>query len=261
MSKIILGKPRSVDMLTDPTVINALNDKSLEIGKNMMKSMTAYLDSVRDRTVSALKLTLIFRCVALIALSSIASGCSASSRASSRAAFAPQCQSSTPSSTDISVAFSATNEDEKKKVLQVINSIARIDGRQITVAQIEGDELHIEYSNQLDRPIVQRIGKAIVTAPVTDRGIVAAFEQVHTLAERSPKGLKAFIITNGSSDAKTLADIRRAAISLKPYQCFQLKVIGVSSIHRLKLAESLHPIGDKLQFASNNRQEWQQLID
>jgi hypothetical protein len=260
MSKIILGKPRSVDMLTDPTVINALNDKSLEIGKNMMESMTVYLDRVSDLTVDALKLTLIFRCVALISLSTIASGCNASSRASSKAAFAPQCQS-TPSSTDISVAFSATNEDEKKKVLQVMNSIARIDGRQITIGQIEGDELHIEYSNQLDRPIVQRIGKAIATAPVTDRGIVAAFEQVHTLAERSPKGLKAFIITNGSSDAKTLADIRRAAMSLKPYQCFQLKVIGVSSIHRLKLAESLHPIADKLQFAGTNRQEWAQLID
>jgi hypothetical protein len=259
MSKTILGKRRSVDMFADPTVINALNDKSLEIGKNMMKSITAYFDRASDRTVDALKLTPIFRCVALIALSTIASGCGASSRASSKA-FSLQCQN-IPSSTDISVAFSATNEDEKKKVLQLMNSIARIDGRQITVGQIEGDELHIEYSNQLDRPIVQRIGKAIVTAPVTDRGIVAAFEQVHTLAERSPKGLKAFIITNGSSNAKTLADIRRAAMSLKPYQCFQLKVIGVSSIHRLKLAESLHPIGDKLQFASNNRQEWQQLID
>jgi hypothetical protein len=217
-------------------------------------------DPNRDRpTLEMLKLSPASLCVAFFFLSTVVSGCAAGSRASSKSAFPPQCQN-TASSTDIFVAFSATNENEKKTVTQVTNSIARTEGRQITIDQI-GDELHTIYSNKLDRQILQRLVKATSPVPVADVGLVAAFDRVRTLAAQSPKGLIGYVVTPGSSDPKTLAEIRRAATSLKPYQCFQLKVIGVDSIHRLKLAESLHPIADKLRFASSDRQEWQQLID
>ena len=147
---------------------------------------------------------------------------------------------------------------------QVLDGLARLDSRQITIDRVTGDQLNTIYSNRHDRRAIQQVAKQWTIVPVTEKGIVAPFERIHAIGHSNDDiGIfsKVYIFTAGTSNPDTLEKIRTAATTLQGYSCLQVNVIGLDSANRLKMSEALNPINTKLRFASRDRQEWQQLID
>jgi hypothetical protein len=154
------------------------------------------------------------------------------------------------------------DESQGKLTNQVFNVLATKQGSQVTVDQIDGNQLNTLYSSHVDRKALQQIGKNWTKVAVNGDGLVAAFQRIHNLNEVTAQvGLQAYLITPGTSDPQVLAKLTSTAQELKNHTCIQVNVIGLDKVNRLKMAEALKPIANRLRFASDNRKEWQQLLN
>jgi hypothetical protein len=201
---------------------------------------------------------MMWRLVFLLTIPFLIPACS-NSVAEVKPKFSPRCQATAVASN----AYVVGGDDSQAKLTkQVFNSLARKQGGQITIDQINGEQLNTLYSSRFDRAVLQRMGKEWSGMAITGDGLAAPFERLHSLSEvHTNTVLQAYILTPGTSDLQVLAKLTSAAQELKSHPCVQVNVIGLDKVNRLKMAEALKPIRDRLRFASDNRQEWQQLID
>jgi hypothetical protein len=185
-----------------------------------------------------------------------------SSAAEIKSKFSAKCQS-TAAEADHYFVGSAPTEQAKAIVTQVGGSLARAHSRKITIDQLNGDQLYTIYSSEHDQRAIQGIARRWSIAPVTDQGIAAPFQRLHTFGNNYQNIiLQAFIVTAGTSDPAALSKIRAAATNLKTFHCLQVNVIGIDPAHRLKMAEALSPIdNNRLRFGGTDYQEWKHLVD
>jgi hypothetical protein len=203
--------------------------------------------------------------IGLLLLATILSGCfSSTAQVPDGGSLSARCQS-TVSSADIYYKAMTNTKAEQKTASQVLMSLARGNSRKITIDQANGDQLDTHYSSDHNRPAIQDLAKQLSIVPAGDQAIVLGFQRLHTFGGKNNRYannyLQAYIVTTGTSDPAILQKLTSAANELKDFACLQVNVIGLDKTHRLKMAEALKPLADRLRFSSSNYQEWKHLVD
>jgi hypothetical protein len=184
-----------------------------------------------------------------------------SSTAETKGKFPPRCQS-TATEPDYYLVSSVTTEPEKVLASQVTSALARSYSRKTTIDQLNGDQLYTLFSSEHNQRAIQSIANQWIIAPILDSGIATAIQRIQTFGNSDTKiALQVYIVGSGTSDPAALSKIRTAANNIKSFHCLQVNFIGVAPAHRLKMAEALSPLRDRLRFSGSNYQEYQTLID
>jgi hypothetical protein len=99
--------------------------------------------------------------------------------------------------------------------------------------------------------------------PSSDTAIVAAIQRFSDrVAETNGHPIYFYLVTDGTSDPQAIAELREISKTLTQYKLenAHLFVLGLNPKHRLSMAGGFAPIGDRVEFASNNYDEWVQLL-
>lgn len=100
--------------------------------------------------------------------------------------------------------------------------------------------------------------------PSSDTAIVSAIQRFgdHVAETNGKQPIYCYVVTDGTSNPQVIAKLREISKTLKQYnlETAHLFVLGLNPKHRLSMAEGFAPIGDRVEFASNNYDEWVQLL-
>ncbi|EAW33334.1 hypothetical protein [Lyngbya sp. PCC 8106] len=131
----------------------------------------------------------------------------------------------------------------------------------------------ILLSKQANRRTIQQVRSQLDANPQTpelepipssDTAIVAAIQRFSDrVAETNGKHpIYFYLVTDGTSDPQAIAQLREISKTLAQYnlETAHLFVLGLNPKHRLSMAGGFAPIGDRVEFASNNYDEWVQLL-
>ncbi len=100
--------------------------------------------------------------------------------------------------------------------------------------------------------------------PSSDTAIVRAIQRFsdRVVATNGKQPIYFYLVTDGTSDPQAIAQLREISQTLTQYnlETAHLFVLGLNPKHRLSMAGGFAAIGDRVEFASNNYDEWVQLL-
>lgn len=131
----------------------------------------------------------------------------------------------------------------------------------------------ILLSKQANRRTIQQLRSQLDPNPQTpelepipspDTAIVAAIQRFgdRVVETNGKHPIYFYLVTDGTSNPQAIAELREISKTLTQYNLenAHLFVLGLNPKHRLSMAGGFAPIGDRVEFASNNYDEWVQLL-
>ena len=162
------------------------------------------------------------------------------------------------------LAIAINNEDELKFVQNFSYVIAKkVGDSKIIVDTLNGQNIENLFSGDASRQSVQDISTNFKVSPSSDKAIVQAFNRMLEIGDKNgQRPLYAYILTSGTSDPATLAEIHAISVAFakKKVPNVYFHIVGLSPPHRLEMSKAIAPLDDCIKFSSASDGEWVQLL-
>ena len=173
------------------------------------------------------------------------------------------CTSESTQST-VYIAIAINNEDELRFVQNFIYAIAKkVSDSTIIVDTLNGQNIENLFSGEASRRSVQDISTTLKVTPSNANAIVQAFNRMLEIGDKNrQRPLYAYILTSGTSDPATLAEIHSISVAFakKKVPNVHFHIVGLPPAHRLEMSKAIAPLDDCMKFSSASDGEWVQLL-
>jgi hypothetical protein len=163
------------------------------------------------------------------------------------------------------LAIATHNEDELKFAQNFNYAIAKkVGDSELIIDTMQGQIITNQFSNKASRRSVQDISTNLKVIPSDDKALVQAFNRMLEISEKDRQhSFYAYILTPGTSDSATLAEIRTISVAFakKKVQNAHFHIVGLSPIHRLEMSKATAPLDHCIKFSSDSDTEWVQLLE
>jgi hypothetical protein len=163
------------------------------------------------------------------------------------------------------IGMAINNEDELKFDQNFIDAIAKkIGDSKIVFDTLEGNDIRNQFSpNMSSRRSLLELSTKLKVTSSSDKAIVLAFNRMLEIGEKNgQRPLYAYILTSGTSDPATLAEIHAISVAFakKKVPNVHFHIVGLSPTHRLEMSKAIAPLDDCMKFSSASDGEWVQLL-